>query len=386
MSPASTKKKARKGSVSIQAVRGRLRLRWRVDGKPYVLSLGYPDEPMYRAVAEVKAGNIKEDILYERFDPSLAKYKGANPQTDTQSDTQATSMRDLWAKYFEYRRPHLAPSTIKNQYGQVTRHVEHLPTDDPYNAFQIRDWALQAMKTDASHRFIEQLCACCNWAVESGFLERNAFIGLAKKIKVPYSQQKSEDDEIDPFSAEERDRIIEAFRTSRHYRYYTDLVEFLFKAGCRPSEALALQWKHIAKGFKSIRFEQGLTESEDGLIIKKGLKTQQRRTFPCNEPLQNLLRSMRTKAKKVDPEALLFPAIRAKYINFDNFGDRAWKTILEELNIRYRKPYQTRHTFITLALKKKLSAQDVAKLCGNSAATIYKHYAGASRDLEVPEF
>jgi integrase len=103
------------------------------------------------------------------------------------------------------------------------------------------------MKPDAAHRFIEQLCACCNWAVESGFLERNAFIGLGKKIKVPDSQQKSEDDDIDPFSWEERDRIIEAFRGNCYYRYYADLVEFLFKVGYRPSEALALQWKHIGR-------------------------------------------------------------------------------------------------------------------------------------------
>ena len=176
-------RKATKGSISVQAVRGRLRLRWRVGGKSYVLSLGYPDLPVYQRVAALKAGIIETDILYGHFDPSLAKYKDDNPQKDTQAKPQTASMRDLWARYFEYQRPHIAPSTIKNQYGQVTRYVDRLPTDDPHDAIQIRDWARQAMKDDAAHRFIEQLCACCNWATESGLLEQNSFIGLAKKSK-----------------------------------------------------------------------------------------------------------------------------------------------------------------------------------------------------------
>ena len=50
--------------------------------------------------------------------------------------------------------------------------------------------------------------------------------------------------------------------------------------------------------------------------------------------------------------------------------------MLNQLGIEYRKPYQTRHTFITLALDNGLDAKDVARLVGNSPEVIYKHYAG----------
>jgi integrase len=63
-----------------------------------------------------------------------------------------------------------------------------------------------------------------------------------------------------------------------------------------------------------------------------------------------------------------------------------WKPVLNQLGIEYRKPYQTRHTFITLALDNGLDAKDVARLVGNSPEVIYKHYAGKKRNLEVPEF
>jgi len=56
------------------------------------------------------------------------------------------------------------------------------------------------------------------------------------------------------------------------------------------------------------------------------------------------------------------------------------------LDLEYRKPYQTRHTFITLALENRMEVKDVAKLVGNSPEVIYRHYAGYMRQLTVPEF
>jgi integrase len=44
-----------------------------------------------------------------------------------------------------------------------------------------------------------------------------------------------------------------------------------------------------------------------------------------------------------------------------------------------------RHSYITFCLDAGMDAKDVAKLVGNSAEIIYKHYAGAKRDLIAPD-
>jgi integrase len=67
-----------------------------------------------------------------------------------------------------------------------------------------------------------------------------------------------------------------------------------------------------------------------------------------------------------------------------------WKLILTGLVgegqvKRYRPPYNTRHTFITLALEHGLTVPQVAKLVGNTPKVILLHYAG-SQVLEVPVF
>jgi integrase len=70
---------------------------------------------------------------------------------------------------------------------------------------------------------------------------------MAKDIQLPKSE--NADYDINPFTREERDVIIRRFEESNHYSYYAPLVKLLFFTGCRPSEAIALQWKHISDKF-----------------------------------------------------------------------------------------------------------------------------------------
>lgn len=62
---------------------------------------------------------------------------------------------------------------------------------------------------------------------------------MAAEVKV--KKAGTEEEEFLPFTREERDQIIAAFKANCYYSRYGLLVEFL----CRPSEALALRWKQI---------------------------------------------------------------------------------------------------------------------------------------------
>ncbi len=156
---------------------------------------------------------------------------------------------------------------------------------------------------------------------------------MGSEINIPKSQRKEE--EIDPFTAEERDLILEAFESDRFrpqksaykHSYYAPLIKFLFFTGCRPSEAVALQWKHVSSDFRLISFEQALIKSDGGRVVREGLKTQERRKFPCNARLQALLESIKPEGCK--PSALVFPSVEGKYTNTNNLRNRVYKRILE---------------------------------------------------------
>jgi len=97
-----------------------------------------------------------------------------------------------------------------------------------------------------------------------------------------------------------------------------------------------------------------LVEAEKGLVCKKGLKTQKKRSFPANKKLAALLESIKPKDATV--EAKVFPSPKGKWIDIHNLTNRVWRSVLQELDgtIEHRKLYQTRHTFITAALETPL--------------------------------
>jgi integrase len=389
--------KASKGAIQVKNSNGWLQLVFSHAGKRHYLSLGYYDTPETRRLAEMTANQIRLDIISRNFDETLAKYKPKSALSVVAPDitpkvTPTPSLAELWEKFVEYKRPQCSPNTMLYVYGHFTKYLEKLPTHDLGKATQIRDYAVKTFPVESCKRFIVRLNACCDWAVKSGLIAENPFAGMASQIKPSKSQKSSEEEDINPFSVSERDAILKAISDNtfcnKHsgfkHSYYAPFVEFLFMTGCRPSEAIALQWKHISSDLRTINFEQAVIETGKGRVVREGLKTQKKRRFPCNGKLQNLLQTI--KLEDCDPESPVFPGYNGRLLDTRSLRKNVWKPVLAGLNIEYRKPYQTRHTFITLALENGLDAKDVARLVGNSPEVIYRHYAGNKRELFVPEF
>jgi integrase len=381
------KSKSSKGTVQIKTSNDRLQLVFRFAGKRYYLSTGFTDTVANRKVAEMKARQIELDIISANFDPTLAKYKPESllaKITPSITPVAAASLVDLWDSYINFKRGSLSPSTLAKDVKRVSRCINiNLPVKSVADGIAIRDWLIANKTPNSCKRILTQISACCDWAVKSGLIKENPFEDMAGDIKIPKGER--EDTDINAFTQEERDRIIQAFKESRYYKYYASLIEFLFMTGCRPSEAVALEWKHISLDFSSIRFEQAVVVSESGLVCKRGLKTQKKRSFPINTRLATLLKSI--KPVTVSDDAKVFPSKEGMWIDVHNLTNRAWKATLTKLDgIEYRKLYQTRHTFITLALKSGMDVKDVAKLVGNSPEVIYRHYVGHSREIVVPDF
>jgi integrase len=267
-------------------------------------------------------------------------------------------------------------------YGWMANHLERCPYSSLSESQAIFDWFTANVPANSAKRVMMHLGACCKWAKKSGVIETNPFEGRASEIKVKKSG--TEEDEVNPFTKEERDRIIASFKASRYYQHYAPLVAFLFLTGCRPSEAIALQWKHIND--KTISFCQAVIYDGKRLQLKDGLKTQKMRKFPINPQLAELLDSI--KPETVDPEALVFTSPRRNsFIDWHNFASRAWKSVLNDLpGIEYRNPYQTRHTFCSLCREAHITSVQLAKWVGNSPQIIDRVYAKPTDFVQVPQF
>jgi len=383
----SSKDRSSKGSVGIESFQGRLRLRLPrqlFNGKQRYLTLGLDDTRVNRKFAEAKAQELESDIVYERFDYTLDKYRPTHLKLVTMNHSQTgLTLSELWVKYLEFKKPSASPSTIANQYAGLTRAIALLPTQKLQEAVVIRDWIVANKPPNAAKRLLVQINACCKWGIKSGLITENSFLDMASEIKLP-KNQRSEETDIVPFTKEERELIVNTFAKHKYYSYYTAYVQFCFFTGCRPSEAIGLQWKHIDFENNIIKFRQAVVFGEGYKpTLKAGLKTQEKRDFPMNQQLRAIMGSHKPSGAKADD--FVFTAKEGGFIRVNNFANVPWRKTLELCGLEYRKPYQTRHTFITLCLDAHVDVKDVSKWVGNSPEIVYRHYAAHLRNLEVPE-
>lgn len=394
--------KAAKGSVGVEKFRGKLRLRLPRQifaGKQKYISTGLEDTLENWKRTQSKAWQIEEDIATGNFDSTLEKYRPGSHLTllplSEQVAAPSIMLNDLWDKYTEYKSTQVEATTLQLNFKRVASHIHKLDTKSLQDGMKIRDFLVANNSPYTSKRILTQLNACCDWAMKSKLIDTNPFTGMSKEVQS--HKNSSDGTDIDPFTAQERDIIIQAFREHPKYDCYADFVSFLFMTGCRTSEAIALRWQHINSDCSKITFSDALV-NVSSKMIRKGLKTQDKRTFPCNTSLQNLL--LKIRPENYETEASVF-TVNGKEINAHTFNALVWKgskqkgkqyvgivqRLANEGKIeQYKPPYQTRHTFITLALDNNMDAKDVALLVGNSPEIIYKHYAGKKRNLFVPEF
>ncbi len=313
-----------KGTVVVSVIRGMLRLqipRHLFSGEQRYLYLGLADTPVNRSAALSKAQAIEADIAFDRFDTTLKKYRPSYFE-----QVKVPDLSDLWKQYTIHKTKTLASTTIKRDYGRVAVHISKFPCQkaSTVGATRIRQHLIRTSSLQTAKKILEYLNACCEWAKEEDLLIDNPFNSL------PKVKGKSPKKSVHPFSRTERDLIINGFESSDKWKHYTHYVKFLFLTGCRTSEAIGIQWKHIDSNASLIHFREALVDGS-----RKDTKTHKARVFPINEQLREVIRSVR----EGDPEDLVFTDPSGKPIDSRYFTKTIWTEILEWKGIEYRVQY-----------------------------------------------
>jgi integrase len=212
------------------------------------------------------------------------------------------------------------------------------------------------------------LRACCNWAKSEGLLGTNPWL----KIK----SRKGSKEIIKPFSQDEAARIIAGFEES--YVAWVPFTKFLFLSGCRMSEAIGLQWKHVDFSRGEICISESLAQRKDGNgyeRVRKSTKTGSVRYLKINAELAKVFEQVSPASQNSEDLVFLSPA-GTSHIDSNNFRDR-WKKVLSATNIPYRRPHIIRHSFASHAIEQAVPLTGVAYLLGHSdtrmVATTYGH-------------
>lgn len=359
----------RKGTVKIEERNGWLSLRWSY-GKRYTLALGLADSEINRLVAQGRANQIQTDIATGNFDPSLERYR---PQVEA---VQGIGIVKLFEEWIAYKARQVEPLTLA-KYQTFIGHLQQFfrgrnaASISEDEAFRFRDWLLSKNQPITVRERLGWLRACWKWAIRRKLIKsQNPWDEVRVKVS-PRQKQ--------PFSREEIAKILKGFEASE-FAHYRDYVEFLLSVGCRPGEANGLRWRHLSPDCSRIWIGESLGREKR----QKPTKTNKARFFELSPRLQSMLQARMTTAIK--PDDLIFTSVTGQAIDDKNFCKRYWKRVLVSVGVAYRRPYNTRHSFVSHAVDQGVHPGDVSEVTGHSMETLYRDYLGSVRGrVTLPE-
>ncbi|WP_408072933.1 tyrosine-type recombinase/integrase [Legionella pneumophila] len=202
-------------------------------------------------------------------------------------------------------------------------------------------------------------------ALNDGIIERNPLdrLVLSKLINKKTSQSNWE---VDPFDQDEIKAILST--ASGQAR---NLFQFAFFAGLRTSELIALEWDDIdwLKGL--VRVSRAVVlKQEKGTKTKSGVRDVL--LLPAAlEALKNQKAFTYLEGKRI----FYNPRTNTPWETDGQIRKTCWAHILKKAGVRYRNPYQTRHTYASMMLSAGENPLWVATQMGHKdTEMIIKHY------------
>lgn len=200
-------------------------------------------------------------------------------------------------------------------------------------------------------------------AVQSDYIKTNP--------AAQFGRIKAQSKEIDPFTREERDAILDRLKGNMRLFY-----AIRFYCGLRPGEVIALEWNDYDG--ETFNVERQVIDGK----LRTSTKTHQRRRVLVPEYVRSLLREHPTRFAK---GRILVNRFGHPYRTYYRFS-RAFQNACKALEIRPRSSYNCRHTAATMMLRATRDPAWVAQQLGHSIEMLYRNYHGViyeERDEEM---
>jgi integrase len=160
--------------------------------------------------------------------------------------------------------------------------------------------------------------------------------------------------EVDPFSLQEVQAILDRVRTDFKAYYVTR-----FFTGLRSSEVDGLQWQYVDFERKQILVRQALVQ---GKMTDTKTDGSSREIDMC----QMVFDALQAHRKASKGSKFVFSSRTGKPLSNRNVTQRVWYPLLRHLGLKKRRPYQTRHTAATLWLAAGENPEWIARQMGHA--------------------
>lgn len=359
----------RKSVAGVETVGASLRIRFTWNKKRYCETLPYPATPAgikaaaalrTQVIQLIKLGVFDQDKYAELFPRSRSKLQHTTPTFLEYAQIWLDSLKvtpGTRKKYKQLLNAHWIPAWAKTRIDQIT------PVD-ARKVFTANDW----YSGNVANRALTVAKQVFNSAVVDGIIDNNPMRVL--------TQTPEPERDIDPFTVEERDKIIEWLYANSDPTYGA-FFEFAFFTGMRITELLALRWADVDFASRTVTVRAILAEKQ----IHQRTKTKRVRTVRLLGRALHALQVMKP-LSMMRSEFVFCPPITNQHLARDEgyFTNTEltrynFKKALRKLGLRDRRQRDTRHTFATLALMAGAKPAFIAQQLGHSVRTLLRHYA-----------
>jgi len=281
---------------------------------------------------------------------------------------------DKWVKGLE---PELKASSFTTYRRIVSNQLIPKFGDMPINEIKwrhVRDWIRENKGSPKTvGNILSVLRTALDDAAEDELIETNPLAG--KKIR---RKNTVREDEIDPFNSEERKSILAAATGQEQ-----NLILFGFWTGMRISELCALDWGAVDWHKGTVRVDKALTQAAKQAEAPKtyaGI-----RDVKLLPPALDALLEQKAHTFLKGQEIFQNPRTGERWTGDMVIRQRMWQRLLRKAKVRYRYPYQMRHTYASMMLMAGESPQWVATQLGHTDWTFTARTYGRFIPEDAPD-
>lgn len=236
---------------------------------------------------------------------------------------------------------------------------------------QVKNWLVRSSTTAKTARNrLSFLRSAIDEAVTDGLLPSNpvSLVTVSRYLDVDSTPEQGAKD-VDPFNPDEVAAIISTAHGINVQ--WANLFAFSFATGMRPSEICALRWGSIDWIGNTVQVSAAKVVG----VIKTTKTRAGTRTIELTGEALAALTSQKRFTFMRGECVFEDPKLGKPWAGADAIRKKAWVYTLKRSGVRYRHPYQTRHTFATANISRGCNLFWLASQMGHKGPEmLFRHY------------
>lgn len=337
-----------------------IRCRERISLKPTATNLRRAEQ--HKAAVEYAIANGTFDYAIT-FPGSLRAAKFA-------PEASQETVAGFLTKWLAGKRQHVSSSTFAGYRKIVEQRL--VPALGPtllvdLKRKTVRDW-LNTL--EVSNKTLSNIQSCLRSALndamdEEELIDTNPLAGWTFSRKDQIKQ-----DDVDPFSPDEQRSILAVLDGQAK-----NLVQFALWTGMRTSELVALDWSDIDWLRNEVYVTRGMTQDAAGEAEVTKTVSGKRRIKLLGPAIKALV-AQKAHTFLAGAEVFQNPRTLERWTGDQPIRKTMWAHAVKKAGVRYRRPYQTRHTYASMMLSAGEHPMWVAGQMGHSDWTMIARVYG----------